>query len=117
MKIYIAAPYSAERSIDRQENTYTAIHAGLEVFELGHFPFIPHLTHYVDRYANRTQGFEMNYEDYIEWDKQFLHDCDALLHLDNSPGADHEREVAEHNKMIIYESVDEIPHTDAIIDE
>jgi hypothetical protein len=117
MKIYIAAPYSAKTALEKQENTHTAIHAGLEVLDLGHFPFIPHLTHYVDQYVKRTDKFEMGYEDYIEWDEQFLEHCDALLHLDNSPGADDERQIAERDNKIIYGSVDEIPHADTITDE
>jgi hypothetical protein len=85
------------------------MHAGLEVYERGHYPFIPHLTHFVDLYSGDMSEFNLEYEDYMEWDLAFLEVCDALLYLDPSPGADRELQKAEEMGIPAYGSVHEIP--------
>jgi hypothetical protein len=109
MKIYVAGPYSADTEEQRRKNTENAIHAGLALFEKGHYPFIPHTTHYVEEYASETDDFDMTYEDYLDWDEAFLLDCDALLHLASSPGADRERRLAEKLGMEIYNQIEDVP--------
>jgi hypothetical protein len=110
MKIYIAGPYSADTAAQRQANTTAAIDAGLAMLELGHYPFIPHLTHYVDKRAEELD-IEMEWEDYIEWDSQFLQDCDAFLYLGSSTGADLERERAEELGLNIYTDIESVPES------
>jgi len=51
LKIYIAAPYSAETKEERAKNVESAIDAALALFKKGHFPYVPHLTYWVDKYA------------------------------------------------------------------
>jgi len=65
LKVYIAAPYSAEREEERRKNTEAVIDVALALFQKGHFPYIPHLTHWVDKRAKETDVV-MEWEDYIE---------------------------------------------------
>jgi hypothetical protein len=107
LKIYVAGPYSASSEVERELNTQKAIEAGLSLFKLGHTPFIPHLTHYVDLHAHR-KGIAMAWEDYIRLDLEWLDVCDALLFLGSSKGADLELEYAVKKGKRIYKSLDEI---------
>jgi len=107
LKIYIAGPYSASTEEDRRANVSAAIAAALEVFRKGHFPYIPHLTHFVDEYAVRS-GITLSWNDYIRWDMPWLRACDALLYLRSSPGADLELDTARSLKKQIFFSVDEV---------
>ena len=108
LRIYIAGPYTAADSDRMIQNVTRAIDAGLKILERGHCPFIPHLTHFVDMRAKQV-GLNLSWEDYINWDLQWLNCCDALLYLDSSRGADLELAKAiEEGKRIFY-SIDEIP--------
>ncbi len=86
-----------------------AIDAGLQIWKRGHYPFIPHLTHYVDLLA-REKGVHMDWKDYLEWDRPWLETCDALLYLAPSTGADLELTMAKNLGLRIYRDVEEIPH-------
>ena len=55
LKIYIAAPYSADTEEERRKNTEAVIDTALVLFKKGHFPYIPHLTHWVDKQAKKTK--------------------------------------------------------------
>lgn len=105
--IYIAGPYSADTDEGKRENTMAAIDAGVEILDKGHYPFIPHLTHFVDK---RTD--ELNYQDYMEWDEELLKRCDSFFYLGSSPGADAELNVAEGRGMTVYRSLSEVPHAE-----
>lgn len=107
MLIYIAGPYSAETEEERLANTIAAIDAGIKVFQKGHIPFIPHLSHWVDKRAKET-GINLTWEDYMKWDEEILKRCDALLFLKPSRGANIELENAKKMGKIIYHSIDEI---------
>ena len=93
MKIYVAGPYSDHDPIVRDRNVEQAMAAGLALLDAGHFPFIPHLNHFFDAWARR-QGRVIPYETYLRWDAAFLADCDGLLYLGSSPGAERELELA-----------------------
>jgi hypothetical protein len=108
LKIYVAGPYTARDDDGHEANTQRAIDAGIRVFEKGHYPYIPHLTHYVDLRARRI-GAELSWEDYIKWDTPWLKTCDALLYLGKSKGADLELELARKLKKRIFLSLSEIP--------
>lgn len=110
-KIYIAGPYSSPSQSLRQKNVDQAIKVAVELLEKGHYPFVPHLTHYVDEWT-RNSGIELSWEDYIAWDVVWLQECDALYYIGPSRGADLEREIAEFLGMPIYESLDDVPEGD-----
>jgi hypothetical protein len=105
VRIYVAGPYTIP---DPESNTRKAIDAGLQILQMGHFPFIPHLTHYVDLRA-RELGKSVTWEEYIQWDVQWLEVCDALLLLGRSKGADIEVAKARSLGLKIFLSLDDIP--------
>ncbi len=107
MRIYVAGPYSASTAHERELNTRKAIEAGLALFKLGHSPFIPHLTHYVDLHAHRS-GIVMTWEDYIRLDLAWLDVCDALLYLGSSRGADLELDYALKAGKRVFRSLSEV---------
>lgn len=107
MKIYIAGPYSANTPDGKIHNTNVAIDAAIKLLAKGHYPYIPHLTHFVDQRAIQI-GITIEWEDYIRWDMVWLDLCDALLYLGSSRGADLELQFAQKKGKRIYYSVGEI---------
>lgn len=105
MKIYIASPYSAPTSEEVQRNVDKAIDIGIKIWEKGHYPYIPHLTHYV----KARPDCRLTWEDFIEWDRPWIDDCDALLYLGKSKGANIEREYAQSKRKMIFRSLKDIP--------
>jgi hypothetical protein len=108
LRIYISGPYTAESDAQIIQNVMRTIDVGLTLWKKGHYPYIPHLTHFVDLRA-KEKGIKMTWEEYIEWDKAWVEVCDALLFLDNSKGAKKELEYAKKLGKIIYYSTDEVP--------
>ena len=94
LKIYIAAPYSADTKEKRKKNVETVIDAALVLFKKGHFPYVPHLTHWVDERAKKT-NIAMEWEGYMRWHRPWLETCDAFLYLGSSKGADLELQMAK----------------------
>lgn len=108
LRIYIAGPYTALDHPGHELNTHRAIDAGIAVFYKGHYPYIPHLTHYVDLRAKHN-GIKLSWSDYIKWDLPWLELCDALLYLGKSKGADLELARARILGKIIFSSLAEVP--------
>ena len=108
LKIYIAGPYTAPTAMLRRNNVNTVIDIALQLWKRGHIPFIPHLTHFIDERATKV-GIPMTYEEYIAWDTEWLKECDALLYLASSRGADIELDNARRLGLAVYFSVEEIP--------
>ena len=71
MKVYIAGPYSS----DHAAGVRNAIAAGNAVRDMGHTPFIPHLTHFWDLLYPRE------YQDWMDYDMEWLAECDVLIRL------------------------------------
>lgn len=105
LKIYIAAPYSASTSEEIQRNVNKAIDVGIKIREKGHYPYIPHLTHYV----KARPRCRLSWMDFIEWDRPWIDACDALLYLGKSKGVDIEKEYAQSKGKLIFRSLKEIP--------
>jgi hypothetical protein len=93
MRIYVAGPYSHPDPEQRERHVQQAIRAGRELLRQGHAPFIPHLAHAFDQWCIE-QGCPLSYEAYMRWDAAFLTQCEGLLLLGSSPGADREVELA-----------------------
>jgi hypothetical protein len=109
LRIYIAGPYTAPDKNGHEVNTQRAIDAGIVVFLKGHYPYIPHLTHFVDMRAKRT-GVNLEWADYIRWDTPWLDLCDAFLYLGSSKGADLELERARKLGKRIFLSMHSCPN-------
>ena len=101
MRIYVAGPYSKG---DIAVNVREAIHAGDYISRKGHFPFIPHLTHFWHLVLPHE------YEFWLAQDMEWLRVCDAVLRLEGeSSGADKEVSEAERLGLSIFRSVFDIP--------
>ncbi|MHA1906096.1 MAG: DUF4406 domain-containing protein [Candidatus Thorarchaeota archaeon] len=107
MKIYVAGPYTADTPEEIEANVQRAIDAGIQIWKKGHFPYIPHVLHWVDLRAQEL-GIPMGWEDYMLWDAPWLDDCDALLLLEESKGAMLEYERAKEEGKMLFLSLDEI---------
>lgn len=107
LRIYVAGPYTAADAIDLERNTKAAIDAGIVLLKRGHIPFIPHLTHYVDLRA-RELNIGISWDEYISWDQAWLDQCDALLYLGSSRGADLELQRAKSLGKTIFYHLDEV---------
>jgi hypothetical protein len=113
LKIYIAAPYTADTMEQMEANVRDVIDASLVLYAKGHFPYVPHLTHFIDMRAKEL-GIEMKWEDYIRWDNAWLLECDAFLYLSGSRGADLELIEAKKAGLTIYTSIEEVPTVEII---
>jgi hypothetical protein len=110
MKIYVAGPYTNGDPGVIRKNVRNAIDAGIRIWKKGHYPFIPHLTHFVEMRARKV-GVKLGWRDYIEWDMPWLECCDAVLYLGHSKGAKLEVDVAISRGLIIYHDLADIPRT------
>lgn len=100
LKIYISAPYTKG---DVALNVRRAIKAADELLEKGHYPYIPHLTHFWHLVSPH------DWDVWLEIDLAYLPSCDAVLRLDGeSKGADIEVGAAEQSGIPIYYSLEEI---------
>lgn len=104
MRIYIAGPYTASTPQQIGKNVKRADEIARELLYRGYDPFCPH---------KMTQGWEnddrLTMNDFLMMDTAYLLDCDALLFLGRSPGANKEREIAERVGMPVFENIDDIP--------
>jgi len=103
MKVYIAGPYTKP---DPLENVRKAIFFAEWLAALGHYPYIPLLTHYWE------EQYHHDYEFWMKQDEEFLKVCDAVLRLDGeSAGADRETALAERLGIPVFHSVLELART------
>jgi len=100
MKVYIAAPYTQG---DVAINVHRVIRVADELLEMGHSPFIPHLTHFWHLITPQP------WSTWLRLDLEFLAVCDCVLRLyGNSIGADAEVEEAERLGIPVYYSIEGI---------
>ena len=111
MKIYVAGPYTGTTLEEIEENVRKAMEAGLQIWKKGHFPYIPHLTHWPD-ILSRELNIQMGWEDYMKWHAVWVDHCDALFLLAESKGALLEYRRCVENNKVIFHSLDEIPSVD-----
>ncbi|TFG32733.1 DUF4406 domain-containing protein [Candidatus Thorarchaeota archaeon] len=108
MKIYVAGPYTGNTSEQIEENVRNAMEAGLKIWKKGHFPYIPHLTHWPD-ILSRELGIDMDWADYMRWHAPWVDDCDALFLLGESKGSLLELQRAIEENKLVFRSIDDIP--------
>jgi len=109
LKIYVAGPYSGISEDEIEKNVQRAVDAGLVIWKKGHFPYIPHLTHWPDIRAKET-GVSMDWIDYMKWHAVWVDLCDALYLLGKSKGALLEYEHAKRTGKLVFHSIEEIPN-------
>lgn len=110
LKIYIAGPYTNNSENIKIKNVTTVIDAAIKIYYKGHFPYVPHLTHFVDKRVKEIRR-SLNWKDYMEWHKPWLKVCDAFIYLGGSKGADLELKEAKKEGKKIFYSLKEIPYT------
>lgn len=100
MRIYIAGPYTKG---DVAQNVKRAIDAGDKLLEMGHAPFVPHLTHFWHFVSPKP------YETWLKLDREWIPFCDAILRLPGeSAGADNEVAYGKALGKKIYYSIEGI---------
>jgi len=108
LKIFVSGPYTDDNEAIRARNTQRAIDVGIELYKLGHHPYIPHLTHWVDKRARETEA-NLKWEDYMNYHLPWLERCDALYFIAPSRGANLELATAVNMGKVIFRRLDEIP--------
>ncbi len=97
--VYVAGPYSS----DPEANTNRAIEAASQLIDWGYVPFVPHLSHFIDRQYSKP------YSTWMRIDTTFQVWCDSLLRLPGtSPGADKEVEFAKKIGQKVYYDLEEL---------
>jgi len=108
VSVYIASPYSngwMPSNIKLQMTTSD------KLLDLGYFPYVPLLSHFLEIYSNRSE------HEWLKLDFVFLKKCDAVLRLQNkdkngifvtSPGADQEVALAKENGIPVFYSIEEL---------
>lgn len=96
-RVYIAGPYS---NGDVALNVRRALEAAHLIYNAGHIPYVPHLTHFWH------MMFPRPYEEWLHLDNQWVPLCHILLRLQGeSSGADKEVTFARTLQMpVVYES-------------
>lgn len=107
MIIGVAGPYSAATAETRQRNLDAMNIAAARVFEKGHIPFIGlnMALPVIDKLNTRGD----NYGAIMDISLAVIDQCDALLMLGESPGANRERDVVIAKGLPIYYTIEEIP--------
>jgi hypothetical protein len=106
--VYIASPYThgwMPTNVRRQMDM------GNKLMDLGYYPMIPLLSHFMEVFTSRTE------EEWLELDFVWIKRCDALLRLKpldengneiTSPGGDREVQVALDNNIPVFYSIEEL---------
>ena len=100
-KVYVAGPMSIG---DTVTNIRQGVLAGAELMKAGHYPFVPHLSHF----AHMIHNEDVTYEMWLTYDREWVIVCDALIRLPGkSRGADQEERWARRHSIPVYYSVEE----------
>lgn len=103
-RIYVAGPYSAPTYAERLANVGEAMGVFLKLLELGHAPFCPHLSHFLDEAATHL-GRPVSYEQWLAYDLVWVKQCEALYLIAPSPGALREVEYALSQGITVFTSI------------
>ena len=99
MRVYVSGPYTHG---DPLQNVKTAMAVAGALLDVGHAPYVPHLSHFLHLHQQRS------YEDWMTLDLAYLAVCEALIRIPGfSPGADREVAEAERLRIPVYSSVEE----------
>jgi len=110
-KIFVSGPLTNSGTASEAEmkvNAWAAIRAGATLVEKGHYPFIPHLNMFVNSVLE-DRGVTIPWAQWMDLDDSYLVQCDMLLSLGSSEGADAEMARAEALGITIFINVGDIP--------
>lgn len=100
MKIYVAGPITKG---DQFQNVRRAMNSATALLNLGHSPFVPHLT------CMWHMIHPQDYERWLSYDFEWILACDAVLRIDGeSLGADREVAFAKEHGLPVYFSIAEL---------
>jgi hypothetical protein len=110
MKIFVSAPYHAKHINELQKNVERAIDVGIEVWNSGHYPYVPHAMRFAfPFYRVLKQDFDISLNGWIKWHEPWLLACDAILYLGRSEESDYELRAMKKSGKRVFSSLDEIP--------
>lgn len=105
MRIYVAAPYTAENRHQRDLNIWLAKDFGIRIYELGHEVYVPHCSITAD-----MENEEKDYNRIIEMHIGILTRwAEALFKHGNSKGVNIETRIAKDLNIPIYTKLSQIP--------
>jgi len=110
--IYIAGKYNAPTTGEKLKNTHKAMDIGVEVYKMGHYPVIPHLTHWLEERMDYNGEPPRQNEWWYNFDNLIIPKCDALLKISKpgeSKGADLEEQLAEKLGLKVYYNIHDLP--------
>jgi hypothetical protein len=97
IRVYVAGPYTKGNP---EVNTDIAIQIGDWLLESGFYPYIPHFSHFWN------QRFPHHYDVWMDLDKVWLLQCNALLRISGeSTGADQEEQDARDNGIPVFYTI------------
>ncbi len=110
MIIGIAGPYSAPTDEERKRNLDAMNQAAARVLEKGHIPLIG-----VNAALPVIEWVQVpdKYKAIMDISLAVINQCDALLLLRESPGANRERDLVLAKGLPVYYHLDEIPQSDS----
>jgi hypothetical protein len=120
MMVYVAGPYVPKNcslhdaALVAQRNTEVAMEAGWAIINKGHYPYVPHLSHFMHLFTPKDMA-PIPGEFWYAFDLVFLEVCDAILMLPKykeSHGAVLELEAAIKMGLTVYYDVNEIPEVE-----
>lgn len=117
MIIYVAGKYNAPSDGERLRNTNKAIDFGIEVYKRGHYPHIPHLTHWIEKRMDYNGEPPRPNDYWYDFDNLILPQCHAFIKIckdGESKGADAEEILAKKVGLIIFRDLQHIDEWDKI---
>lgn len=107
MIIAVAGPYSADTQEQRTKNLNNLNIAAGKLLERGHIPVIGvNAALPVVQYAN----IQNPYDAIMNISMAVIQNCDALLLIAESPGANRERDYTLSKNKSVYYNIDEVPN-------
>lgn len=109
LRIYVAGPYTPKEGTLHDaariafQNTKKAMLIGNELIYKGHYPYVPHLSHFMQQDMDRDIG-----DKWYDIDNVWLDRCEALYYISPSWGADKELERAKKQGLQIFYHLDEV---------
>lgn len=110
MIIYVAGKYSGDTVTEQMFNTYKAIDVGIEIMMKGHYPLIPHLSHFLDERMGNLGLPKKDKDWWYALDNKIIPYCQGFIKISSSLGADMEEQLATSLGLTMFKSVQEIPY-------
>lgn len=104
LRVYVAGPISADTPEQMEANCKEACRIASEIWDLGHFPFVPHLSYW---WPDRPDAQD-DYNRWLELDYEWIAVSEALLKFKPSPGANKEEEFAKRHGIPVVYTVTEL---------